>query len=113
MAMGGALAFFKFARIGATKTDMSNLPTYVGEIVAANTTAAEAFIQVFWLAAASVTLGTTVADAVIPVPGSGGVVISFMDQGWKTMGTAWCMAGTTTATGSTEALIDVSVWRKL
>ncbi len=113
MPIGGGLAFLKYASVGSTKTDFNNVSDYIGVIECANTTAAAAYLQIFWKAASAVTLGTTVADAVIALPASGGAVISFPDQGWKTMGSAWSMAGTTTATGNTEALINVSVWRKL
>lgn len=112
MPIGGGLAFMKYAQVGSSKTDFSNVTTYIGVLEASNTTAAKAYLQIFWKAAADVTLGTTVADAVIGLPASGGVVIAFPDQGWRT-NTVWCVAGTTSATNSTEALIDVSVWRKL
>ena len=89
----------------------SDVPTDIAMIEVGNTTAAIAYIQIFWLAAGSVTLGTTAPNAVIPVPASGGVVLPF-DGGWKTGGTAWSMASTTTATGSTNAAQFITIWRR-
>lgn len=90
----------------------STTPTSIALIEVGNTTAAIAYIQIFWAAAADVNLGTTAANAVIPVPASGGVVLPFEDSGWKTGGTAWSFASTTTATGSTGAATFITVWRK-
>lgn len=90
----------------------STTPTRIGLIEVANTTAAIAYIQIFWLAAASVTLGTTAPNFVIPVPASGGVVLPF-DGAWTTGGGgAWSLASTTTATGSTNAAQYINIWRR-
>lgn len=113
MPMNGALKFHKFLQFSDTVTTIDNVPTYIGVLVATNTTAAAAYIQIFYKASGSVTLGTTVADAVIPLPASGGVSIPFPDCGWLTSGTSWSVAGTTTATGSTAAICNLSIWRKL
>lgn len=108
----GCLVHHKSAEVGGTVLDFSNQPTYVGSIEFANTTAALAYVQIFWKAAASVTLGTTVADVVIGLPASGGMALSFPDEGWRTQGTDWSMAVTTTRTGLTAALTSVTVWKK-
>lgn len=86
-------------------------PVRIHCIVVMNTTAAAAYLQMFNRSAASVTLGTTAPDHVIPVLASGGAVISF-GEGWRFPGggvlnTALSIAGTTTRTGSTGAAIDV------
>lgn len=88
----------------------STVPTDIALIEVGNTTAAIAYIQIFWLAAGDVTLGTTAANVTFAVPASGGVVLSF-NVGWQTGGTAWSMASTTTATGSTGAAQYITVWR--
>lgn len=73
-----------------------------------NTTAAVAYLQVFYKAAASVTLGTTVPDAVIPIPANSGVAV---DSGWHiNSGAAGVsLAATTTRTGLTGATCDVFI----
>jgi hypothetical protein len=90
----------------------STVQTTIGLIEIANTTAAIAYVQFFWLAAASVTLGTTVPNFVIPVPASGGVVLPF-DGSWLTGGTAWSYASTTTATGNSAAAQYINIWRRM
>jgi hypothetical protein len=90
----------------------STVKTDIAMIEIGNTTAAVAYVQFFWAAAADVTLGTTVPNAVIIVPASGGVVLPF-NTGWQTGGTAWSMASTTTATGSTNAAQFITIWRNL
>lgn len=108
----GAVDHFKSAQVGSTVVAGSNVPTYIGTMELANTTAAMAYLQIFWAASGDVVLGTTVPDVVIPLPASGGAVLNFEGEGWKTHGTAWSMAGTTTRTGNTQALIDVVIWKK-
>ena len=87
-------------------------PTDITLMELSNTTAAIAYLQIFWLATGAVTLGTTVPDVVIGLPANGGAVLKFEGEGWHTGGTAWGMCGTTTRTGLTQALIDVTIWRK-
>lgn len=100
------------AQVGSTVATVSQTPSIIGNIVLLNTTAAVAYLQIFWLAAGSVTLGTTVPNVVIPLPASGGIALDYGDQGWLTRGTgAWSIAGTTTRTGNTQALIDVTIWK--
>lgn len=112
MANQGSVSHLISAEVGSSKTDMSNQPTYVAVLELMNTTAAAAYLQIFWKAASAVTLGTTVADVVIGLPASGGAVLEFPGEGWKTGGTAWSVAGTTTRTGNTQALISVTCWKK-
>lgn len=73
-------------------------------LVLVNTTAALAYLQIFYLPAASVTLGTTVPHDVIPLLANGGVSIS---TGWRGKGLALSWAGTTARGNTTGAAIDV------
>lgn len=71
-----------------------------------NTTAAVAYVQIFNVAAASVTLNTTVPTFSIGIPASGGVTVNF-DKGIA-FSTAISFACTTTRTGLTGATVDVN-----
>jgi hypothetical protein len=75
-----------------------------------NTTAAVAYVQIFNVAAGSVTLGTTTPTISIGIPASGGVTVNF-DKGIA-FGTAISFACTTTRTGSTGATCDVNFFYK-
>jgi hypothetical protein len=75
-----------------------------------NTTAAVAYVQIFNVAAGSVTLGTTTPTISIGIPASGGVTVNF-DKGIA-FGTAMSFACTTTRTGSTGATCDVNFFYK-
>lgn len=112
MASQGAVDHLISAEVAGTAVAMSNVPTYIATLELANTTAAMAYVQIFWLASGSVTPGTTVPNVVIGLPASGGAVLQFGDEGWKTLGTAWSMIATTTRTGSTGAAVSVTVWKK-
>lgn len=103
---------FKSVEAGGTVLVGDNVPTYIATLEFANTTAAMAYVQIFWKAASDVTLGTTVPDVVIGLPASGGAVLHFEGEGWRTMGTAWSFAATTTRTGLTAALTSVTIWKK-
>ena len=76
-----------------------------------NDTAALSYAQVFYKLAAEVTLGTTVADVVIPLTASGGATMQFSDKGWRTRGTGLSIAHTTTPTGLTSAAGFATFWR--
>jgi len=112
MANPGAVDHLISAAVAGTAVAMSNQPTYIATLEFMNTTAAAAYVQIFWVASGSVTPGTTVPDVVIGLPASGGAVLHFEDEGWKTRGTAWSMIATTTRTGSTGAEVSVTVWKK-
>lgn len=75
-----------------------------------NTTAAVAYVQIFNVAAASVTLGTTAPTISIGIPASGGVTVNF-DKGIA-FGTAISYACTTTRAGSSGATCDVNFFYK-
>jgi len=94
------------AGVAATKTAIKATPCQVHGWHIVNQTAAEAFVQVFDKAAADVTVGTTVADYVIPLPASGGAVLPLNHVGLlHSIGLV--IACTTTATGLTGAACDV------
>lgn len=75
-----------------------------------NTTAAVAYVQIFNVAAASVTLGTTAPTFSIGIPASGGVTVNF-DKGIA-FGTAISFGCTTTRAGSTGATCDCNFFFK-
>lgn len=75
-----------------------------------NTTAAVAYVQIFNVAAGSVTLGTTAPTFSIGIPASGGVTVNW-DKGIA-FGTAISFGCTTTRTGSTGATCDVNFFYK-
>ena len=72
-----------------------------------NTTAAVAYLQMFNVPAAQVTLGTTAPTLSIGLPANAGLVLS-IPLGYKFGDTAFSVAGTTTRTGSTGAAIDAN-----
>lgn len=96
-------------QVSGTVVQVSNQSTYVGQLVLGNTTAAVAYLQVFWAPSGSVTLGTTAPDLVFLIPASSGAVIPFGKEGLKTRGTAWSIACTTTRSGSTGAAVEVAI----
>jgi hypothetical protein len=112
MANPGAVDILYSAAVGGTVLDVSNVPAYISNYHIGNTTAAVAYLQIFWKAAASVTLGTTVPDVVLLIPASGGATQCFEDEGWKTRGTAFSVAGTTTRSGLTAAILEVTLFKK-
>lgn len=75
-----------------------------------NTTAAPAYLQIFYKASADVTVGVTVPDAAIPLPTSGGATMQFAGKGWR-IPTALTIAGTTTPTGAVGAACHVVLYR--
>lgn len=75
-----------------------------------NTTAAVAYVQIFNVAAGSVTLGTTAPTMSIGIPASGGATVNF-DKGIA-FGTAMSYACTTTRAGLTGATCDVNFFYK-
>ena len=74
-----------------------------------NTTAAVAYLQVFNLPAASVTIGTTAPVVSFGVAASGTQAITFPRDGWFVGGSGCSVAGTTTRAGSTGASQDVNI----
>lgn len=80
----------------------------VGAVEFLNTTAAVAYVQLFPLIAASVTLGTTAPLFSFGLPANGGMTLSFGTEGWVLGGTGLSIAGTTTRTGASTAAVDVN-----
>jgi len=74
-----------------------------------NTTAAVAYLQIFNIAAGSVTLGTTAPTLSIGVPASAAIVIAIPEEGQHMRGNALSCAGTTTRTGNTGAALDINI----
>lgn len=92
--------------VGATATAIKASAGQLYGYHILNTTAAVAYVQLFNVAAGSVTLGTTVPVMSIGIPASGGVTVNF-DKGIA-FSTAISFACTTTRTGSTGATCDVN-----
>ena len=74
-----------------------------------NTTAAVAYLQVFNLPSASVTLGTTVPALSIGVPASAALVLPLPEDGLNLGGDGLSVAGTTTRAGVTGAAQDLNI----
>ena len=74
-----------------------------------NTTVAVAYLQIFNIAAGSVTLGTTAPTLSIGIPASAAAVIPLPEGGLHMKGNALSCAGTTTRTGNTTAQLDVNI----
>lgn len=72
-----------------------------------NTTAAAAYLQIFFLPSASVTVGTTTPNWTIRLAANERQIIHLLIPTGST-GTGLSVAGTTTATGSTGAAVSVS-----
>lgn len=107
--MSGSLDTFYSAAVTGTKAQVSAVPVNIGAYQLLNNAAAPTYLQVFYKLAADVTVGTTAADVVIPLPTSGGATL-FFDDGWLTRGPL-TLAATTTRTGSTTATVDVVLWK--
>lgn len=71
-----------------------------------NTTGSTAYLQIFNVASASVTLGTTSPTATIRLNANEAAVVS-PNRGIPLLGSGISMAGTTTATGTDSAAISV------
>ncbi len=111
--MSGGMGMFEpvfNASVTGTKVQVSAVPLDIGAYHILNNTAAIAYIQVFYKLAADVTVGTTVADAHIALPASGGCTLMLGGLGWRTRGPV-TLACTTTRTGSTTATADVLLFK--
>ncbi len=94
------------AQVTGTVVNMdANRGVTLRSLVLVNTTAALAYLQIFLVPAASVTLGTTTPFLVIPLLASGGLALPNLDL--RLGGTGVSIACTTTRTGSTGAAVDV------
>jgi len=108
--MSGSFDTFYSASLTGTKAQVSAVPVDIGAYHMLNNAAAITYVQVFYKLAADVTVGTTVADVVIPLPASGGATLNLEGKGWRTRGPL-TLAATTTRTGSTTATVDVVLWK--
>lgn len=84
-------------------------PATLRLITILNTTAAVAYLQVFNLPAASVTIGTTAPALSIGVPASAALVIPIPECGLNIAGLGLSLGGTTTRAGATGASLDVNL----
>ena len=99
------------ASVTGTKVQVNAQPMDIGAYHILNNAAAISYLQVFYKLAASVTVGTTVPDVVIPLPASGGATINFEGSGWRTRGDGLTLACTTTRGGASTATADVQLWK--
>lgn len=97
---GGASTFFAAAQSNTVTAVKSSAGNVYGFSLK-NTTAADAYIQMFDLATGSVTLGTTTPKLSFWIPASGSYDYAFNGESKLTFATAISIAVTTTATGST------------
>lgn len=122
---GGATGWFNDSVSGTVVAVAQNGPVSIYGLKLVNTTAAAAYLQLFNVPAANVTLGTTVPTFVIrlgsnesvwmpmTVPlaiSAAGNPLTVSANGINGTGGGLSMAGTTTATGSTGAAISVSLF---
>lgn len=107
-AVGSAQSFYNDAVTTAVQVKASRGQVYGLKLI--NTTAAAAYLQVFFKPAAQVVLGTTVPDLVVPLAANESVVWP-MDTpaGLGGTGTGITIAGTTTPGGLTGAALKVSM----
>jgi hypothetical protein len=109
---GGAQPFFNDAVAGTVVQVSPGQSTKLFSLHLRNTTAATAYLQIFFALAANVTIGTTAPDFVISLPTN--AASDFVkDLEWangvgKLGSSGLSIAGTTTPTGSTETTISVS-----
>lgn len=99
------------ASVTGTKVQVSAVPLDIGAYHILNNAAAISYIQCFYALAADVSVGTTVANFVIPLPASGGATLDLSGEGWRTRGPL-TLACTTTRTGSSTATADVCLWKR-
>lgn len=105
--IGGHQAY-RNESVGGTVRQISAQPAMLGELDAENTTNAAAYLQIFFLKAADVTLGTTTPDYVIPIEASSRMSRSFPNGLGSRGGAGLSVAGTTTPTGLTAAILKLS-----
>jgi len=111
--VGSGKAFFNDAVTTAVQVKGTAGQVYMIDVV--NTTAAAAYLQIFFKPLTAVTLGTTAPDCVIRLLASVGKTIVFtVPIGFPpaasaaTQGSGLTIAGTTTPTGSTTAALSVA-----
>lgn len=95
-------------QIAGTKTSVCDKAVFLGSVQYLNTTAAVAYIQLFNLPVADVTLGTTAPTLSYGIAASASGNIPLGD-GLKLGGSALTIGCTTTRTGSTGAAVDLNV----
>lgn len=109
--MSQVLQSTHFRNLNATGQNLSNGTCRVGKVIATNTSAAVAFVQIFNAAAADVTLGTTRPKYQIFLPSSTGYVdLSWEPHDW--FETRMSVFSTTTTEGSTGSAdgVNIQVW---
>lgn len=97
------------AQVAGTKVEIQAAShVSLSHIQALNTTAAVAYLQIFALPAASVTVGTTAPTLSYGIPASAQLTVE-LPSSLAFTSTGMTLAGTTTRTGSTGAALDVNI----
>ena len=94
-------------QVTGTAVQVTNQPCVIKSWQLVNTTAAEAFLQIYDAVASSVTVGTTTPKASIPIGANATEVGPANVDGEIPLSNALTLAATTTRGGSTSAPIDV------
>lgn len=94
--------------VGA-KAAVKAAATILYSITITNAQAAVAFIQLFNVALAGVTLGTTVPDFEVSIPANSSLTLSWMDRGLN-FSTALTVGSTTTEKGATGSAAGVQIF---
>jgi hypothetical protein len=102
-----SLAYFNDS-VGSTVRAVSSNPAHIVGLKIVNTTGAAAYLQVFAKPATSVTLGSDTPDFCIPLVADESIFLP-MPGVLPSGSTGLSIAGTTTATGSTAAVLKVTV----
>lgn len=105
-AVGSAQSFYSDAVTTVQQVKASRGQIYNLKVI--NTTAAAAYLQVFFKPAAAVVLGTTAPDMVVPLAASESTVVPMdIPAGIGGAGTGISIAGTTTPGGAVGAALKV------
>lgn len=94
---------------GTVQQLSGSAPDAIRLLVLLNTTAAVAYLQIFNLPGASVTLGVTAPWMSLGLPANAGMVLPIPEIGIRCLGSGLSIAGTTQRAGSTGAAIDVNI----
>lgn len=104
--VGGATPFFNDS-VSSASVQIKATGAQLCALNVVNTTGATAYLQVFGKPAATVSVGTTPPDWVLRIPGTGSIALDFSTPMFISSGTGLSVAGTTTSTGSTPAILSV------
>jgi len=107
--MAFALPYFNDA-VGGTVQQISPNQALIYSMKLVNTTGSTAYLQIFGKPSADVTLGSTVADAMIRLAANESLVVPMPIPLKISDATGLSVAGTTTPTGASAATISVTAF---